>query len=288
VIYNTKRLFAPEISEADDCSDNTTGRSIGANSHEVLRSLPISRGTGSSNLFPSSGESGASQSELRTSRSVTICGQCALPDRTQRKLRLANCAACRFGNDARLLMVSTDPGKARPTDPHRRHWREGHGVPTQIVPSDSRSAAEHRSGHRAASRVRPRFLLELHVQRGQCRAEAERSCCKQHVLSGWVDRRTRRVGRCRAFEAETIQTGASWMWLARYSAAAAQPYPRVVCHLTICASPALVLEQRQVDLVVTRGFAIPPADDHLQGELLFADSIFVIAGIKNPGRNETG
>ena len=62
----------------------------------------------------------------------------------------------------------------------------------------------------------------------------------------------------------------------------ARRYPRVVCHLTICASPALVLEQRQVDLVVTRGFAIPPAEDHLQGELLFADSIFVIAGIKNP------
>ena len=62
----------------------------------------------------------------------------------------------------------------------------------------------------------------------------------------------------------------------------ARRYPRVVYHLTISASPALVLEQRQVDLVVTRGFAIPPAEDHLQGEFLFADSIFVIAGIKNP------
>jgi DNA-binding transcriptional LysR family regulator len=62
----------------------------------------------------------------------------------------------------------------------------------------------------------------------------------------------------------------------------ARRYPRVVCHLTISASPALVLEQREVDLVVTRGFAIPPAEDHLQGEFLFADSIFVIAGIKNP------
>ena len=37
-----------------------------------------------------------------------------------------------------------------------------------------------------------------------------------------------------------------------------------------------------MDLVVTRPFAIPPAEDHLQGELLFADSIFVIAGIENP------
>ena len=62
----------------------------------------------------------------------------------------------------------------------------------------------------------------------------------------------------------------------------ARRYPRVVCHLTVCASPALVLEQGQVDLVVTRGFDIPPAEDHLQSELLFADSIFVIAGIKNP------
>ena len=33
---------------------------------------------------------------------------------------------------------------------------------------------------------------------------------------------------------------------------------------------------------MTRPFTIPPAEDHLQGELLFADSLFVIAGIKNP------
>ena len=45
---------------------------------------------------------------------------------------------------------------------------------------------------------------------------------------------------------------------------------------------ALVLEQREVDLVVTRPFAIPPPEDHFQGELLFTDSVFVIAGIKNP------
>lgn len=62
----------------------------------------------------------------------------------------------------------------------------------------------------------------------------------------------------------------------------ARRYPRVVCHLTICDSTALVLEQREVDLVVTRPFAIPPPEDHLRGELLFTDSIFVIAGIKNP------
>jgi DNA-binding transcriptional LysR family regulator len=37
-----------------------------------------------------------------------------------------------------------------------------------------------------------------------------------------------------------------------------------------------------VDLVVTRPFAMPPAEGHLQGEVLFADSIFVIAGIGNP------
>src|ERR1700730_4095344 len=62
----------------------------------------------------------------------------------------------------------------------------------------------------------------------------------------------------------------------------ARRYPRVVCHLTICDSTALVLEQREVDLVVTRPFAIPPPEDHFQGELLFTDSVFVIAGIKSP------
>jgi DNA-binding transcriptional LysR family regulator len=62
----------------------------------------------------------------------------------------------------------------------------------------------------------------------------------------------------------------------------ARRYPRVVCHLTISDTTALLLEQRQVDLVVTRPFAIPPPEDHFQGELLFTDSTFVIAGIKNP------
>lgn len=62
----------------------------------------------------------------------------------------------------------------------------------------------------------------------------------------------------------------------------ARRYPRVVCHLTICDTTAPVLEQREVDLVMTRPFAIPPPEDHFQGELLFAESSFVIAGIKNP------
>jgi DNA-binding transcriptional LysR family regulator len=62
----------------------------------------------------------------------------------------------------------------------------------------------------------------------------------------------------------------------------ARHYPRIVCHLTICDTTAPVLEQREVDLVVTRPFTIPPPEDHFQGELLFAESSFVIAGIKNP------
>jgi DNA-binding transcriptional LysR family regulator len=62
----------------------------------------------------------------------------------------------------------------------------------------------------------------------------------------------------------------------------ARRYPRIVCHLTICDTTAPVLEQREVDLVVTRPFAIPPPEDHFQGEVLFADSLFVIAGIGNP------
>jgi DNA-binding transcriptional LysR family regulator len=62
----------------------------------------------------------------------------------------------------------------------------------------------------------------------------------------------------------------------------ARRYPRVVCHLTICDTTAPALEQREVDLVVTRPLVIPRAEDHLQAEVLFADSIFVIAGIGNP------
>ena len=62
----------------------------------------------------------------------------------------------------------------------------------------------------------------------------------------------------------------------------ARRYPRIVCHLTICDTTAPVLEQRAVDLVVTRPFAIPPPEDHFQGELLFTESTFVIAGNTNP------
>jgi DNA-binding transcriptional LysR family regulator len=52
--------------------------------------------------------------------------------------------------------------------------------------------------------------------------------------------------------------------------------------LTICDTTAPVLEQREVDLVVTRPLVIPRAEDHRQFEVLFADSIFIIAGIRNP------
>jgi hypothetical protein len=45
--------------------------------------------------------------------------------------------------------------------------------------------------------------------------------------------------------------------------------------------------QREVDLVVTRPFAIPPPEDHFQGELLFAESLFVI-GSGIPGRGGAG
>jgi DNA-binding transcriptional LysR family regulator len=63
----------------------------------------------------------------------------------------------------------------------------------------------------------------------------------------------------------------------------AQRYPRVVCHLTVCDDPltTLALERRDVDLVVTR-VAMPLAEDYLQAEVLFADSIFVIAASANP------
>lgn len=49
----------------------------------------------------------------------------------------------------------TDPGKADPTDPPRRHRREAHEGLARTGPSDSGSAVEHTSGHSAANPVRP-------------------------------------------------------------------------------------------------------------------------------------
>ena len=83
-----------------------------------------------------------------------------------------------------------------------------------------------------------------------------------------------------------VRIGAPIGWGAGFVATVidrlARRYPRVVCHLTIRDSTAPLLEQREVDLVVTRPFTIPPPEDHFQGELLFADATFVIAGMKNP------
>jgi DNA-binding transcriptional LysR family regulator len=62
----------------------------------------------------------------------------------------------------------------------------------------------------------------------------------------------------------------------------ARRYPRVVCHLTVCDYPltTLALERREVDLVVER-VVMPLAEDHLRAEVLFADSVFVIAASGN-------
>jgi hypothetical protein len=51
-----------QFAEADDCSDDTTARSIDPNSDGASKSLPISRGTESSNPLPSSEESANSRS----------------------------------------------------------------------------------------------------------------------------------------------------------------------------------------------------------------------------------
>jgi DNA-binding transcriptional LysR family regulator len=63
----------------------------------------------------------------------------------------------------------------------------------------------------------------------------------------------------------------------------ARRYPRVVCHLTVCDYPltTLALERRDVDLVVER-VVMPLAEDHLRAEVLFTDSVFVIAASGNP------
>jgi len=74
-------------------------------------------------------------------------------------------------------------------------------------------------GVRRQPKCRLRFLLELQVQRRQCRAEAERSCCEQHVLNRRIDRRPRRAGRGAAFEARDNPDGSLMNCAARYSAA---------------------------------------------------------------------
>ena len=45
------------------------------------------------------------------------------------------------------------------------------------------------------------FVLELQVQRRQCRAEAERSRRQQHIMNRRIDRRSGRTGRGAALEA---------------------------------------------------------------------------------------
>src|SRR5690349_9205559 len=67
--------------------------------------------------------------------------------------------------------AATDPEKARPTDPRRRHRRAQYGELARTGPLNSRSTAEHKNGRRVASRERLRFLLELQVQRRQRRPE---------------------------------------------------------------------------------------------------------------------
>jgi DNA-binding transcriptional LysR family regulator len=63
----------------------------------------------------------------------------------------------------------------------------------------------------------------------------------------------------------------------------ARRYPRVVCHLTVCDSPltTLALERREVDLAVER-ILRPLAEDHLRAEVLYTDSVFVMAARGSP------
>src|SRR6516165_7415386 len=66
-------------------------------------------------------------------------------------------------------------------------------------PEPTHRVADRQQGVRVETRRRTecglRFLLELQIKRGQCRAEVERSCRQQHVMNRWVDRRTGRAGR---------------------------------------------------------------------------------------------
>jgi hypothetical protein len=64
--------------------------------------------------------------------------------------------ASHSGNDKGRI-GSTDPARAGPIDPRRRHRRAQHGGLARTVPSGSRSAAERRNGRRKATRTRPRL-----------------------------------------------------------------------------------------------------------------------------------
>ena len=65
----------------------------------------------------------------------------------------------------------------------------------------SRSESGHRNARRVATRKRPPLPSQTVSRASSVSAEAERSCCEQHVLNGWVDRRPGSSGRCSAFEA---------------------------------------------------------------------------------------
>ena len=58
-------------------------------------------------------------------------------------------------------------------------------------------------------------------------------------------------------------------------------HPRVVCHLTI-ETTYRALEEREVDLVITRMRWHCVAEDHMEAELLYADRVFVVAATENP------
>src|SRR5689334_2564438 len=63
--------------------------------------------------------------------------------------------AGRRGNRGTAFAVPTDRGKARPSDPHKRHRRAEHGGRGRTDPANSRLAAAHTSARQEASRTRP-------------------------------------------------------------------------------------------------------------------------------------
>jgi hypothetical protein len=112
-----------------------------------------------------------------------------------------NRAASRFGNDAACSRLLQIPARLTPSifvddigERYTANWPEpAHGIPDrqQGIGVDVRRQLE----------CGLRFLLELQIQRRQCRAEAERSRREQHILHRRIDRRPGRAGRCAAFQA---------------------------------------------------------------------------------------
>ena len=91
--------------------------------------------------------------------------------------------------DGGPVVTVMDFGQSFPLDPlpsgwrHRKFWtRSPMSCELDRTPQGYRSAAGHTEWTLATIRVRPQLPARTASKGRQCRAEAERSCCEQHIL----------------------------------------------------------------------------------------------------------